>query len=294
MGNHEVEAGATQPRWSRSWWTGIPPIPNHRKWASGLIPQSSRLALPLAGRGTALTLAAPARELQRQGAVGATGHDMPLTLRTVRADPGPLAQDADLTCAITYLPVVTRRLSGRQQVGRPGPVWGPLAAVGYAQQMGQDLGDWMRQTITSDLEEQAAAWDKQCVRVQLKYFAVVLPVTVLLSGFFFITVQYFFDVVTPLVSGELGYGQPGYYEYQVAKDQAIIVLAVLFVLIIAGFYLAHRWHTKMVRVLGPRPGGYPDKWQRWLGTVSDPGDVTGGVSRRGRRTKKELPNRNED
>lgn len=153
----------------------------------------------------------------------------------------------------------------------------------------------MTQTTTSDLKDQAAVWDKQCVRVQLKYFAVVLPVVGLLSGLFFLTLQYFFDVVTPLVSGEMAYGQPGYYEYQAAKDQAIIVLAVLFVFIIAALYLAHRWHAKMVRVLGPRPGGYPGKWQRWLGTVSDPGEVTGGVSRRGRRrTKKELPNRNED
>lgn len=129
----------------------------------------------------------------------------------------------------------------------------------------------MTQTTTSDLENQAAAWDKQCVRVQLKYFAVVLPIMVLLSGLFFITLQYFFDVVTPLVSGELAYGQPGYYEYQAAKDLAIIVLAVVFVIIIAALYVAHRWHAKMVRVLGPRPGEYPDKWQRWLGTVSDPG-----------------------
>jgi hypothetical protein len=152
----------------------------------------------------------------------------------------------------------------------------------------------MTQTITSDLETQAAAWDKQCVRVQLKYFAVVLPIMVLLMGPFFLTLQYFFDVVTPLVSGELAYGQPGYYEYQAAKDQTVIILAVLFVLIIAAFYLTHRWYMKLVRVLGTRPGGYPGKWQRWLGTVSDPGDVTGGVSRRGRRIKKELPNRNED
>ncbi|MCU1531538.1 MAG: hypothetical protein JWO49_1109 [Arthrobacter sp.] len=160
--------------------------------------------------------------------------------------------------------------------------------------MGQELGDRMTQTTTRDLEEQAAAWDKQCTRVQLKYFAVVLPVMVLLSGPFFITLQHFFDVVTLLMSGEMAYGQPGYYEYQAAKDQAIIVLAVLFVLIIVVLYLAHRWYMKMVRVLGPRPGGYPGKWQRWLGTASDPGDVTGGVPRRGQWTKNELQNRNED
>lgn len=95
------------------------------------------------------------------------------------------------------------------------------------------------------------------MRVQLKYFAVVLPILVLLMGPFFLTFEYFFDLVNPLISGELGYGQPGHYEYQAAKDQAIIILAVLFVLIIAAFYLAHRWHLKMVRVLGPIPGDTP-------------------------------------
>jgi hypothetical protein len=147
----------------------------------------------------------------------------------------------------------------------------------------------MTQTTTSDLERQAAAWDKQCMRVQLKYFAVVLPIMVLLMGPFFLTFQYFFDLVNPLISGELGYGQPGYYEYQAAKDQVIIILVVLFVLIIAAFYLTHRWYVKLVGVLGPRPGGYPSKWRRWLGTVSDPSGVP-----RGRRTKNELQHRNED
>lgn len=75
---------------------------------------------------------------------------------------------------------------------------------------------------------------------------------------------YFIDVVSPLMSGELAYGLPGYYEYQEAKDQALIVMAVLFVLYATALYLLYRWYKKMMRALGPRPGGYPGKWKRWL------------------------------
>jgi hypothetical protein len=92
------------------------------------------------------------------------------------------------------------------------------------------------------------------MRRQFKYFVVILPITVLLTGPFFITLQYFLDLVNPLISGELAYDQPGYYEYQAAKDEAIIILAVLFVLIITALYLARRWYMKLIRALGPRPG----------------------------------------
>ena len=122
----------------------------------------------------------------------------------------------------------------------------------------------MTQAIDADQKEQTAAWDKRCWKVQLKYSAVLFPTTFLLFLPFGVALFYFIDVVSPLMSGELAYGLPGYYEYQEAKDQALIVMAVLFVLYATALYLLYRWYKKMMRALGPRPGGYPGKWKRWL------------------------------
>ena len=146
-------------------------------------------------------------------------------------------------------------------------VGAPGATVSCAQKVGHKLGDRMAQATTHDQKEQAAAWDRQCWKVQLKYAAFVLPPAFVLMLPFFLTLYYFLDVAGPLVSGELAYGQPGYYEYQAEKDRYLILLAVLFVLNVALYFISFRWYKKMMRALGPRPGGYPGKWKRWLGAV---------------------------
>ena len=125
----------------------------------------------------------------------------------------------------------------------------------------------MTQATTHDQKEQAAAWDKQCRKMQLKFGVVTLPAMLLVMIPFVIALEYFIELVIPLISGEVAYGQPGYYEYQAAKDQVLIVVAILFVLVIVVMYLTHRWYKKLIRALGPRPGGYPGKWKRWLGAV---------------------------
>ena len=122
----------------------------------------------------------------------------------------------------------------------------------------------MTQTIDADQKELTAAWDKRCWKVQLKYVAVLFPTTFLLFLPFSVALFYFIDIVSPLMSGELVYGLPGYYEYQEAKDDALIFMAVLGVLYATALYLMYRWYKKMMRALGPRPGGYPGKWKRWL------------------------------
>ena len=89
--------------------------------------------------------------------------------------------------------------------------------------------------------------------------------------FLFVQVlNYFLDVTRPLISGELAYGQPGYYEYQAAKDQSLIILAALVVLMAAHCYLSNRWCKKAIRALGPPPGGNTSRWNRWvLGKAHD-------------------------
>lgn len=65
------------------------------------------------------------------------------------------------------------------------------------------------------------------------------------------------------VTGEVAFGDALYNEYQEAKDLALIVLAVLFVLNVAAIVLWQRWYKKRLLALGPRPGG-AGKWRRWL------------------------------
>lgn len=125
----------------------------------------------------------------------------------------------------------------------------------------------MIQTTVGGQKKQAAVWDKRCIRMLLTYFVVSLPPMVLLISLFGFALQYFLELVNPLISGELAYGQPGYYEYQAAKDQALIIMSVLFVLVITAFYLTYRWYMRLIRALGSRPGGYPGHWKRWLGAV---------------------------
>jgi hypothetical protein len=128
----------------------------------------------------------------------------------------------------------------------------------------------MAQTIDAEQKQQLADWNKRCGKLWLKYFTIVLvPLFVLLFPFIQVLL-YFLDVMDPLVSGELAYGQPGYYEYQAAKDQSLIILAILLVLIVAVFYLSNRWCKKAIRVLGPPPVGDTSRWNRWvLGKTQD-------------------------
>ncbi|MEJ1179265.1 MULTISPECIES: hypothetical protein [unclassified Pseudarthrobacter] len=121
----------------------------------------------------------------------------------------------------------------------------------------------MTETAAAGQKEQAKAWDKQCNKIGLKYFAIALPPLVLLMAPFMTTLQYFLDVTGPLVSGKIASG-PGFNEYRAVKDQALIILAVLLAFITAVFYFAHRWWKKSMRAIGRRPGGYPYKWKRWL------------------------------
>lgn len=65
------------------------------------------------------------------------------------------------------------------------------------------------------------------------------------------------------VTGEVAFGDALYNEYQEAKDLALIVLAVLFVLNVAAIVLWQRWYKERLLALGPRPGG-AGKWRRWL------------------------------
>jgi hypothetical protein len=81
---------------------------------------------------------------------------------------------------------------------------------------------------------------------------------------FTVTLLWFLDLVTPLMTGELAYGQVGYYEYQEGKDVLLVILAVLLVLNVALIALLHVSYKKRLRALGPRPGGMPGKWKRWL------------------------------
>ncbi|UZX04767.1 hypothetical protein F8G81_20840 [Arthrobacter sp. CDRTa11] len=125
----------------------------------------------------------------------------------------------------------------------------------------------MTETAAAGQKEQTKAWNKRCNKIGLKYFVIALPPIVLLMVTFMTTLQYLLDVTGPLVSGELASGQPGFNEYQAAKDQALIILAVLLAFITAVFYFAHRWWKKSMRAIGPRPGGYPAKSKRWLGAA---------------------------
>lgn len=126
------------------------------------------------------------------------------------------------------------------------------------------------QTIEADQKQQLADWNKRCGKLWLKYFAIVLLPLVLLVFPFIQVLYYFLDVARPLISGEFVYGQPGYYEYQAAKDQSLIILAILFVLIAAVFYLSNRWCKKAVRTLDPPPVGDTSRWNRWvLGKAQD-------------------------
>lgn len=122
----------------------------------------------------------------------------------------------------------------------------------------------MTETAAAGQDEQTKAWDTKCRKVQLKYLAVTLPIQFVLMLPFILTLYLFLDVLGPLVSGELAYGQPGYNEYQAEKDRALIRLAVLLVLNVATAYVSFRWYKKMMRALGPRPGGYPRNRKRWL------------------------------
>lgn len=125
----------------------------------------------------------------------------------------------------------------------------------------------------TDQKEQIAAWNKQCKKVWVKYFTVVIPSSFLLTLPFILTLRYFLDVTVPLVSGELAYGEPGYYEYQAAKDQALIILAVLLVIIMAVNYFTHRWYTKLIRALGP-----PRRIPRPLEALGHSGTKEDGIS----------------
>lgn len=125
------------------------------------------------------------------------------------------------------------------------------------------LGESMTQSIDADQKQQLAAWNKRCAKLWLKYFAIVLVPLFILMVPFFQVFHYFLDVVGPLVSGEMAYGQPGYFEYQDAKDQALIILAGLLVLAAAHYYLCNRWCKKAIRTLGPPPGN-SSRWNRWV------------------------------
>jgi hypothetical protein len=139
----------------------------------------------------------------------------------------------------------------------------PVAAVSYAQKE-HSLGESMDQSIDTDQKQQLAAWNKRCGILWLKYFAIVLVPLFILMFPFFQVLNYFLDVIRPLVTGELVYGQPGYDEYQAAKDQSLIILAGLLVLAAAHYYLCSRWCKKAVRTLGLPPGGNPSRWNRWV------------------------------
>lgn len=121
----------------------------------------------------------------------------------------------------------------------------------------------------TDQKQQLAAWNKRCGILWLKYFALVLvPLFILLLPFFR-GLTYFLDVTRALATGELVFGQPGYYESQASKDQALIILAVLVVLAAAHYYLCNRWCKKAIRTLGPPPGNF-SRWNRWvLGKAKD-------------------------
>jgi phosphoglycerol transferase MdoB-like AlkP superfamily enzyme len=128
----------------------------------------------------------------------------------------------------------------------------------------------MNGSIDADQKQQLAAWNKRCGKLWLKYFAVVLVPLFILMFPFFQVLNYFLAVTGPLMSGELAYGQPGYYEYQAAKDQSLITLAILLVLIAASYYVSSRWYKKAIRALGPPPGGNTSRWNRWvLGKTQD-------------------------
>ncbi|MGG6382441.1 hypothetical protein [Paenarthrobacter sp. NEAU-H11] len=127
----------------------------------------------------------------------------------------------------------------------------------------------MGQSIDTDQKQQLAAWNKRCGILWLKYFAIVLAPIFLLMFPFVQVLNYFLDVTRPLVTGEMVYGQSGYYEYQAAKDQALIILAVLPVLAAAHYYLCNRWCNKAIRALGLPPGD-TTRWNRWvLGKAQD-------------------------
>ncbi|MDV8148428.1 hypothetical protein [Arthrobacter sp. B10-11] len=120
----------------------------------------------------------------------------------------------------------------------------------------------MAQTMDADQKQQLADWNKRCGKLWLKYFAMVLPPLVLLLFPFIQVLYYFLDVTRPLISRELAYGQPAYHDYQAAKDQPLIILAIFLVLIAAVFYLSNRWYKKAIRVLGPPPVGNTSRWNR--------------------------------
>ncbi|TLM80792.1 hypothetical protein FDW84_18235 (plasmid) [Pseudarthrobacter sp. NamE5] len=131
------------------------------------------------------------------------------------------------------------------------------------------MGESMAQAIDADQKQQLATWNKRCGKLWLKYFAMVLLPLFLLMFPFGLALNYFLAVTGPLVSGELAYGQPGYYEYQAAKDQSLIILAGLLVLGAAHYYLCNRWCKKAIRTLGPPPGS-SSRWNRWvLGKAQD-------------------------
>jgi len=118
-------------------------------------------------------------------------------------------------------------------------------------------------SIDAEQKQQIAGWNKRCGKLWLKYFAMVFVPMALLVFAFVQVLNYFLAATGPLVSGELAYGQPGYYEYQAAKDQSLILLAGLFILMAAHFYVCNRWYKKAVRTLGPPPGD-STKWNRWV------------------------------
>lgn len=128
---------------------------------------------------------------------------------------------------------------------------------------GTHLGESMDQSIDTDQKQQLAAWNKRCATLWLKYFAIVLLPLFILMFPFFQVLSYFLDVTRPLVTGELVYGQPGYYEFQAARDQSLMILAGLLVLAAAHYYLCNRWYKKALRTLRPPPGD-SSRWNRWV------------------------------
>ena len=122
----------------------------------------------------------------------------------------------------------------------------------------------MNQPIDADEKERIASWNKRCAKVWFKYLAFVVLTFALLLAPFIQVFHYFLDVTVPLVSGELIYGQPGYQEYQTAKDWYLIILAVLLVLFSVVYYLGHRWYKRAIRALGTPPSGMFNRWNRWV------------------------------
>ncbi|MDQ0770317.1 hypothetical protein QF031_003066 [Pseudarthrobacter defluvii] len=120
----------------------------------------------------------------------------------------------------------------------------------------------MTQELAADQREQTVAWDRQCKKLAYRcwFFAVLgFPLQLALGG----AVVWLKELVMPLVTGHLVFGEVGYLEYQEGKDVLLVAVAILLVLNAAFLGFLHVWYKKGIRALGPRPGGLPGKWKRW-------------------------------